>query len=373
MRTPHPPERWPSRLLALLLGFGLGLAGAEAGLRLEDHLAGRTAEDWLPQLHRDFSQAMYVPHPYLGIAPRPGFRSKARAGGLGYNYDLNAFGLRGPETTLEKPAGLRRIVCLGGSTTFCTGARSNDQTWPAGVETLLKASGRLRAPVEVLNAGVPGYSTAESLINLSLRMLDFAPDLVLIYHAPNDMRLAQAQGFRSDYSHGRRAWSIPDAPPLDGWLSRHCRLYARLQAKLAGHSEPYRAPVMQELVFAPDLGERAVPASVEVVAAGQAAYRRNLKSLVALARMGGAQPVLQTFAFVHGMDREEGTDLSAAMDQVNQTIRELAVELDLPLIDIAGPLSDRRELFDDWMHYNPRGCGEHAKLVARGLLELGLL
>ena len=47
--------------------------------------------------------------------------------------------------------------------------------------------------------------------------------------------------------------------------------------------------------------------------------------------------------------------------------------LDLPLIDIAGPLSDRRELFDDWMHYNPRGCGEHAKLVARGLLESGLL
>lgn len=373
MPPPTQPSRWPARLLALMLGLGLGLVGAEVGLRLEDHLAGRSSDSWLPQLHRDFSAAMYLPHPYLGMVPRPGFRSKASAGGPGYRYDLNAFGLRGPETTLEKPAGVRRIVCLGGSTTFCTGARSNDQTWPAGVQALLTGSRRLRAPVEVLNAGVPGYSTAESLINLSLRMLDFAPDVVLIYHAPNDMRLAQAEGFRSDYSHGRRPWAIPEAPPIDGWLTRHWRLYARLQARLAGHPEPYKAPAMQELVFAPDLGARAVPASREVVAAGQAAYRRNLKSLVAVARMGGAQPVLQTFAFVHGMDREEGSDLSAAMDQVNQTIREVAAELDLPLIDIAGPLSDRRELFDDWMHYNPRGCGEHAKLVARGLLESGLL
>jgi lysophospholipase L1-like esterase len=371
--TPKPPSQrlWSGRLLGLLLGMFLSLPAAELALRAQDAWVGRSATDWLPLRVRGLETSLYKPHPFMGLTLSPNFKpAQPKAA---YNYSTNSLGLRGPEVSLEKPAGVKRILCVGGSTTFCTGAHTYQQTWPAQLEQLLNNSGRLSERIEVLNAGVPGYSTAENLNYLALRLLDFKPDIVLFYDAPNDARVIQTRGFQADYSHARRA--IPDArpPPLDAFLTRHSRLYARLQAGLENSGQPYQQVSTRSIFYQPDLNQRHVPASTEVVEPGIAAFRRNVRSLTAVARAGGAKVMLQTFSFVRGADLKEGTDFGLTMDRINQVLRDLGQELSIPVAEVAEALSDQARLFDDWMHYNPEGCREHARLVAQALFKHNLL
>ena len=81
---------------------------------------------------------------------------------------------------------------------------------------------------EVLNCGVPGYTSIESLVNLELRLLELDPDVVLIYHGINDARMVQGRGWRADYTHVRRSWRDPreQVSPLSRWLVDRVRTWA---------------------------------------------------------------------------------------------------------------------------------------------------
>jgi hypothetical protein len=98
------------------------LLATEIGLRVADWRAGRDASFFLPQ---DFSAGMYMPHPSLGFVLRPGYDSAGPC-----QIHVNSLGLRGPEVDPVKPPGVFRIVCLGGSTTFGTGASRDAATYP---------------------------------------------------------------------------------------------------------------------------------------------------------------------------------------------------------------------------------------------------
>lgn len=76
-----------------------------------------------------------------------------------------------------------RVVCLGGSTTWGQNVRA-ESAWPAVMERLLRNRGY---DVEVINAGVPWYSTAQSLVNYATQMRYFDPDLVIVMHGVNDL------------------------------------------------------------------------------------------------------------------------------------------------------------------------------------------
>ena len=79
-----------------------------------------------------------------------------------------------------------RIAILGGSTTYDTGVRDDAETFPARLQELLNA-GATAPPYRVINAGVPGYTSWESLIHLQLRILELEPDIVIVHHATNDV------------------------------------------------------------------------------------------------------------------------------------------------------------------------------------------
>ncbi len=86
---------------------------------------------------------------------------------------------------MPKPPAVYRIACLGGSTTYGDGVDDWRLTYPALLQDSLRAWGV--SEVEVVNAGVPGYSSYESVINLEFRVLDLHPDLVFFYEAINDV------------------------------------------------------------------------------------------------------------------------------------------------------------------------------------------
>ncbi len=116
-------------------------------------------------LHR-FSDDMYM-----------GF--ELREGVAGHN----SAGFRGPEVSRQKPAGTWRIAVIGDSVTYGLGV-PQEQTFCAGLQSRLRAAGS--GPVEVLNFGVPAYSSFQEYRLLRSRVLDFQPDLVVWVFSSDD-------------------------------------------------------------------------------------------------------------------------------------------------------------------------------------------
>lgn len=117
----------------------------------------------------------------LGWRGRPGYRAPSTAGQPAYAH--NSLGLRSPEVG-PKGANELRILSLGESSTVGVGVEGG-QTYSARLQEILGNSLRPR-PVTVINAGVSGYSSFQSLKYLELRGLALEPDLVLFYHELND-------------------------------------------------------------------------------------------------------------------------------------------------------------------------------------------
>ncbi len=103
---------------------------------------------------------------------------------------INADGFRGREWRHEKAPGTKRVVVLGGSTAFGIGASGDERVFTARLEWRLDAAARGQGGqgghVEVWNAGVIGYDSTQELVLLATRLVDVAPDVVILLDGWND-------------------------------------------------------------------------------------------------------------------------------------------------------------------------------------------
>ncbi len=126
---------------------------------------------------------MVVYDPLIDLTiPRAGYE----VSGKDIHIKINSLGFRGPEFAREKPPHTVRIACLGASTTFSAEASSNDFVWTKLLQDKLQAA-HPDVHFEVINAGVPGYTSAQNLKSLRSRVLDLDPDLVIYYEANNEI------------------------------------------------------------------------------------------------------------------------------------------------------------------------------------------
>ncbi|HNR35697.1 MAG TPA: GDSL-type esterase/lipase family protein [Candidatus Hydrogenedentes bacterium] len=103
--------------------------------------------------------------------------------GMGtHHVNTNNFGYRGADIVVPKPAGVLRIVCIGGSTTE---EGEENATYPKLLEDRLRASFPGKA-IEVVNCGVSGMTTVRHLLKLA-EYLRFEPDLLVVYEGVNDI------------------------------------------------------------------------------------------------------------------------------------------------------------------------------------------
>lgn len=106
----------------------------------------------------------------------------------------------------EDNSKLVRIAVLGGSTAFGTGVTDSD-SWPALLQS------KLGSQFCVINYGVPGYSTAEAIIQMALIVSEAKPNIVILYQGWNDIRNYHEKELGVDYyGHGMRQYknlSIP--------------------------------------------------------------------------------------------------------------------------------------------------------------------
>ena len=129
-------------------------------------------------LHQEIS--MKDPEGIVRYRMRPGTRSKI----FDSYVQINSHGFRGPEFERDKQDAYR-IVTIGESTTFGCTITEAGKPWPRLLEELINERLALGQPVEVINAGVYGYTLEENVRRLEKRIMPFEPDMIISYHGYN--------------------------------------------------------------------------------------------------------------------------------------------------------------------------------------------
>lgn len=130
---------------------------------------------------------LFEPHPYLVGVPKKNVSVKIGE----HIYSNNSKGFRGNE--FSEKSDKKRIVVIGGSTSYGVGVNDNE-TWPYYLDSLLSEN------YEVLNAGMPGHTSAEHVIFSSLILPEYKPDIVLVHAGLNDLRNLHFDNSEPDYS-----------------------------------------------------------------------------------------------------------------------------------------------------------------------------
>lgn len=342
-------------------------------------------------------EARTVPHPYLGYALKPGFRTAPDAP---QQCSHNGLGLRGPETTWEKPPGVYRIVTTGGSSVYGQSESSDEAVWSRRLETLLEEA-RPGLDVEVINGGCLGWTSFEMLINLEIRMIDFEPDLVVVYEAVNDMRAAlysQGGPTQRDNTHWRAVWPVDRPSALEAWFEgsglRSYLVWRRYFTGYVGQRADLGYWAMRNYT-----GRRGVKLYCggddpwgpgEVPETGFASYRRNLESLVAVAGAAGARTMFATQALMEwdffdadgNEKRECARTQIESFRRIQEIQREVARETGAVLAETAREIeaADARafaetgeRLFYNDVHPKDAGSEVIAREVAKAVLASGLV
>lgn len=322
-----------------------------------------------------FEKLYIEPHPYIPFVNKRNFTTE-KGGPANYplhkgkfffgHYTTNnlgfANGIKGDrDVVTPKPSGLFRINCVGASTTGnYIELDGKVFSYPMELEGNLKSS--MMVPVEVNNCGQGGYNSADIMVRFALQVLDTKPDVVVIYHAYNDIRAYLTSGFESDYSHVRRnlgenywkfalAGKIPCVPLrfinylINQWMPGNIR-NSLLEQVTKGSLDTNLDPSI-----------------------GLSVYQRNLQYIIDLCHCEGVQVVLSTYChFLHDAIKDDPLHLlyGRIVKYENEIMRRLADKNELKLVDNAVLVPHDERYFVDSIHFTPAGM----QLIAGNIADV---
>jgi len=123
---------------------------------------------------------MMISDPILGWRIKP--NSKRIVDGI--EFANNSHGFRGEEIKQPKPANLYRIICFGDSSTYGVFVPF-DQIYSTKLQKKLRKHFK-GMNIEVINAGVLGYSTLQILALIDEKLSLLEPDLIIVCAGIND-------------------------------------------------------------------------------------------------------------------------------------------------------------------------------------------
>lgn len=343
-------------LLASLLVCGaLGFAVLEMGLRarqawFQSAAISRGVEDF------------YVLDPALNLrVPRAGFQSA--------RLNINALGFRGAEMAPEKAPGTLRIAFLGASTTFCAEVSADEKAWPFQVEQMLRQDNPGLA-VQSVNAGVPGYTLASIRRNLEARVAPLRPDIIVIYEATNDLSA------NSNLAAEAAGITVARDAVESSWLRDNSLLAYLVHKNIMVMLRQWSAD--------DDTGKLAVPS--ENLTPN---YARELTTLVRAARQVTDRVVLLTFSTrmragqspdelkragitaLYYASHRRPEDLVRDFAAYNETMRRVARDEGVAVIEVAERIPADATHFVDSVHFSDIGATLMARIVAEGIEKLG--
>lgn len=279
--------------------------------------------------------------------------------------EVNAEGYRGP--ALDPARARFRILAIGDSCTFGT-PLSERFPYPRVLERELRARG---LDVEVVNAGVEGYSPADVLVRIG-ELEALRPELTTIYIGWNAL-------FRDDY--------LADASGPRRYLHSARLLFRVLDAARARFRD--RGSAAREAMEHPRYAERHAP---ELAALGgyTPSFFPDVVRIVEAMQAKGSRVVLLTLPGLYATAREPSpralamghlpvfTDnafvLARMAERYDDALRTLARERGLALVDLerwaSETLTPPEDHFIDSVHLDERGQEQAGRFLADALAPL---
>ncbi|MFH1465430.1 MAG: GDSL-type esterase/lipase family protein [Pseudomonadota bacterium] len=345
-RTLRGRLRFRSHLARLGMG-GLVAGCVLAGLEITARVTG-IADEPPPEVKVDQASPL-VRHPTRLWAMAPGTYQVD-----GVQSTIGEDGLRGDPPQLPRPAGRERILLLGDSSWFGFGV-ADDQTMAAQLGERLRQHG---LDAEVINGGVPGYSTEQTRIQLDEQGWGYDPTLLLL------------GGLWSDSTFDRAS----DRDLLPATASAHtsllgrsalARLLARRLDRLGG-GVGARVLSWPTSPLVPAAGVRRVPL---------ADYAANLDRMIRAARDRGVGAALLAPGNRHVV--AQGPDAPAAWTVYFRVQERVAEHHGIPIVRGWAALRDAtpsqgiEALFVDDLHPSAAGQAAVAEAVEAGLKAAG--
>ena len=262
----------------------------------------------------------------------------------------NALGLRGPEVGEKRGP---RLVFLGGSTT--ENYRFNERdTFPAIIASSLRSSSGRH--VEAFNAGLSGATTAHSVSRLQHHLLALQPDVVVVYHAVNDL----LSGYARDYDPTHRNLG----PPTPRARRSHLLAWwGRSRYPDFTTDEPYgtfsQLPALKPSGPVSRLASLPVfERNIRSMAAIAAAHRVKILFVTQLTAYGRVEPARLALArsLAHSWEpTPDVASLAAGMRRFNDVLRLVPTSTTVRVHDLVSEVTVTDELLYDDCHLTRRG------------------
>ncbi len=363
---PSRPARrkWKMRVFKLVLVAGVGLLVVLVSLAAERAARHYETSREIPP---DYFPSIYYPHRHLRYALVPD------ADYYGW-LQINSLGFRGREFSAEKPAGVLRVVCIGGSTTFDIGSVGEASPWPEVMEAELREL-LGSEDIEVLNLGIGGANSLDSLIDLQLRALDLGPDLVVVYQGHNDAAYS-IPSFRPS-----KLFPMEDKPRsgLVRWLTYNSLLYAKTEGRVADKIRGWFRPRSS----APTARDEAQIAAA--LDRGLAKFRSNMRSIAAIARDNDIPLVLPQVVMPFPDQAEDGCTVCANLiptfanvkqipevfDRYDDVLKEVAeANPSVFHVPTEGFVPAADAYYHDPIHFGPQGSFHMGRRLAQAIAPI---
>lgn len=323
-----------AKRIVLLLGVTVLLLGVAEGVcRLLPGARSAEQRALLPWL---------TPNLYQPVDDARGYAFRPRA-----QAQINGLGMRGREVAVRKDGGTFRVLVVGDSIAYGVGVGAQE-TFAALLERRLRER-RPGRRIEVLNAGVPGYNSAQELAYLRELGLALDPDAVVLAWCSNDMQVTPIVYHAGD---SFLAWR-PNRQErrFGGLLYERSSLYRRVVAAL----------------MAADTG-----------ATSDEDWHQNLlalRELTGLLRQAGIPTCGVLFPYLH-----DSWQLRPAQQALREQAADAFAREGHDVIELLDHWRQRApaelriaELDDDWVHPNATGHADVAERLERWILGRGLL
>lgn len=319
--------------------------------------------DWYIDTLRP-AMLMYDPHPFYRQQLKP--NQHYRKGGV--EFDIGPHRLRGPMPTATKTVDRPRVFFMGGSSVF---DHLTSVSWPERFGQLVGA--------ESHNAGVPGFSSRETVSFLYDKIRYYDPDIVVFYLGWNDVKYMKLfkdeidvdrhYTFRSAFFAQYDIFSKPR--PVRNWIALK-RLFSRASTRLR-----------ENRAVSSDTGNaHSDPPGSEIEWAktkGIQFWESNVTNFVRMAKQFNIRAILsaQTTLVVDSMPEKDKKvvayefvnlthqELVSVNQAMAECLRRVAQREGVPFVDPRGRLNGKRQFFGDHIHVSPEGSEVLAQEMAR--------
>jgi len=209
-----------------------------------------------------------------------------------YNIETNSMGLRNKK--IQEKGNRKRVICIGDSITFGWGVKQI-YTYPSHLEWLLNA--KYPGEFEVINAGIPGYTSRQGLVFYVEKLKGLKPDYIIISFGANDSTFAPIPD-KNSVRYKTLTAGLHKILCLSRIYTLMRGSMLPLKKTLIRYDEPYTSGKLVRRVSPDD-------------------YYENLKDIVKTAEKEGTKPILL---------------ITTKEDEYSRKMSLLAREMKIPLV-----------------------------------------